>query len=402
MRLSVNDKKKTKIERVSELPREQGNTTQVLEQTTHQLRERIKELNCLYGISKLVENSGAGHESIYQGTANLISVSWQYPESACARITVKEKVFETDDFQETRWMQRADIKQYGLKVGAVEVYYLEEKPDSDEGPFLKEERTLINAIAERLGHVLERLLAEAGLRDYRDLMFRAEQLSSLGAIGSTLAHQLNQPLTVIRMSIQKALRNLELTDCPEIVTEMLDDSLDQVEHVSSVVKRFLALGRISSKEKKRTVSIYEITPKTVSILVDMAMKAHIELIVDDSLKKLPTIWAAEGDIEQMCFILTQNAIQAAIPDKKQRLVIGGHRAGDRIELTFSDNCGGIEPDKVDRIFEPFFTTKSADQGTGLGLAILQQIMTNHQGSARVESVFGQGTSFHMTFPATPQ
>jgi signal transduction histidine kinase len=398
MQLSVNDESKTKVEFISELGHQRENTTQILQQRTHQLRERIKELDCLYGISELVENSGGAHERILQGTANLIPASWQYPESTCARITVQEQVFETDNFQETLWKQEANIKKHGDNIGAVQVCYLVKKPEFDEGPFLEDERNLINAIAERLGRIIERLHAEAELRDYRNKMFRAEQLASLGTIGSTLAHQLNQPLTVIRMSIQKALRDLHNAGCPEIVEEMLDDSLDQIEQASSVVKGFLALGRISSKEKITTVSLYEVAQKTAAIFIEMAKKAHLELIVDDSLQGLSTIPGAQGEIEQMCFILAQNAIQAATPDKQQWFRISGRSTESHIELTFSDSCGGIEPDMLDKIFEPFFTTKPPDQGTGLGLAILQQIVSNHNGSVRVEGLFGLGTSFHVTFP----
>jgi C4-dicarboxylate-specific signal transduction histidine kinase len=398
MPLSVNDESKTKVELISESGQQRKNTVQILQQGKHQLRERIKELNCLYGISELVENSGGAHEEILQGTANLIPISWQYPESTCARITVQEQVFETDNFQETLWKQEANIKKHGNHIGTVQICYLEEKPESDEGPFLAEERNLINAIAERLGRIVERLHAEAELKDYRDKMFRAEQLASLGTIGSTLAHQLNQPLTVIRMSIQKALRNLHDADCPEIVEEMLDDSLDQIEQASSVVKGFLALGRISSTEKMTTVSLYEVAKKTAAIFTEMAKKAHLELIVDNSLRGLPTILGMQGEMEQMCFILAQNAIQAATPDKQQWFRISGHSTENHIELAFSDSCGGIEPDKLDKIFEPFYTTKSPDQGTGLGLAILQQIVFNHSGSVRVEGLFGLGTSFHVTFP----
>ena len=280
----------------------------------------------------------------------------------------------------------------------MEVYYLDEKPESDEGPFLQEERKLIDAIAERLGHILERIQAEAELRDYREKMFRAEQLASLGTIGSALAHQLNQPLSVIRMSIQKTLRNLHKTGCPEIVKEILDDSLDQLSQASSVVKGFLALGHTSSKENISNINIYKTVIKTTAIFNEMVKNVKVKLIIDDSLKKMPTIKGIVGEIEQMFFILVQNATQAAKLNKKPWFKISGSIKEEQITLAFSDNCGGIEPDNLDKIFEPFFTTKSADQGTGLGLAILQQIVTNHNGSVRVESEFGQGTTFYITFP----
>jgi signal transduction histidine kinase len=398
MQLLVNGESKTAAELAVELTCQHESNEQLLQQKTYQLRERIKELNCLYGISRLVENCCGSREKILQGTVDLIPISWQYPESTCARIVIDGKAFGTDNFQETVWKQKANIKKYGEYIGSLEVYYLDEKPESDEGPFLQEERNLIDAIAERLGHILERIHAETELRDYREKMFRAEQLASLGTIGSALEHQLNQPLSVIRMSIQKTLRNLHKTGCPEIVKEILDDSLNQLSQASSVVKGFLALGHTSSKERISNINIYKAVKKTTAIFNKMAKNIKIRLIIDDNLKKMPTIKGIAGEIEQMFFILVQNAVQAAKPNKKQWFTISGSAKEEQVELEFSDNCGGIEQGNLDEIFEPFFTTKPADQGTGLGLAILQQIVTNHNGSVRVDSEFGQGTTFYITLP----
>lgn len=373
-------------------------TEEQREQYIYSLNQRLKELSCLYGFSKLIESSGGSADKILQGTVNLIPDSWQYPESICVRIVIDEEVYESENYQETIWKQEAGIKKHGEHIGILEVYYIDKNPESDEGPFLQEERNLIDAIAERLGHVLERIHIENELRDYREKMFRAEQLASLGTIGSAFAHQLNQPLSVIRMSIQKTLRNLHKTGCPEIVKEMLDDSLNEVSKASSVVKGFLALGHTSSKTRISNININKIAVKTAAIFTEMAKNNKIKLIIDDNLKKMPTIKGIAGEIEQMFFILVQNAIQAGKANKKQWFKISGSAKEDQIALKFSDNCGGIEPDNLDKIFESFFTTKPADQGTGLGLTILQQIVTNYNGSVRVDNEFGQGTTFYVTLP----
>ena len=402
MQLLVRDENKLRTDLESALTEQPENIDQMLQQRTHQLRERIKELNCLYGISKLVENSRGSLDRILQGTVNLIPISWQYPESTCARIVVNGKLFETENYQETIWKQEANIRKHGEYIGIVEVYYVDEHPEADEGPFLKEERNLIDAIGERLGHIVERIHTEIELREYREKMFRAEQLASLGTIGSAIAHQLSQPLSVIRMSIQKTLRNLRKIDCPDIVKEVLDDSLDQVSHASSVVKGFLALGHTFSKEKISNINIYKTAVKTRAVFNEAAKRAKIELIVEKTLKRLPTIKGMPGEIEQMFFVLVQNAIQAAKANRAQWFKISGSVKEGQIELKFSDSCGGIEPDNLDQIFEPFFTTKPAEQGTGLGLAILKQIVKDHNGSVRVDSKLGEGTSFYVTFPIKRQ
>jgi PAS domain S-box-containing protein len=149
----------------------------------HDLRERIKELSCLYGISKLAETPGISLEQLLQGTADLLPPSWQYPEVACGRIIVHEREFQTEDFRETRWRQASEITAHGEVIGSVEVYYLEERPVSDEGPFLKEERSLIDAIAERLRLIVENLRMEATLRQRtRELTERVKELNCLYGI----------------------------------------------------------------------------------------------------------------------------------------------------------------------------------------------------------------------------
>jgi len=141
------------------------------------LRERVKELNCLYGISNLVEKRGISLEEIIQGTVDLIPSAFQYPETTCARIIIGDQEFKTKNFIETDWRQACDIFVHGELSGTVEVFYLEEKPACHEGPFLEEERSLINNIAKRLARVTERMWTEKEVRflkeKYEDLYHNA-------------------------------------------------------------------------------------------------------------------------------------------------------------------------------------------------------------------------------------
>lgn len=128
------------------------------------LRERVKELNCLYGISHLVEKRGISLEEIIQGIVDLLPSGWQYPEITCARIIMADQEFKTKNFRETDWKQACNFIVNGESSGTVEVYYLEEKPARHEGPFLNEERTLLNTIAGRLARISERMQAEKEVR----------------------------------------------------------------------------------------------------------------------------------------------------------------------------------------------------------------------------------------------
>ncbi len=142
----------------------------------HALRERVKELRCLYGIAKLVESHEPNLDAILQGAVELLPPSWQYTEVTCARIIFEEKEYKSPDFTETTDMQSADILTKGKKAGVVEVYYKKKMPPSDEGPFLNEERALINAVAERLSTTAKRMRAEHALRE------RAKELQCLYGI----------------------------------------------------------------------------------------------------------------------------------------------------------------------------------------------------------------------------
>jgi len=128
-----------------------------------QLKERVKELNCLYSISKIVEAPDISLDGILQKTADVIPKSWLYPEITVCRITHNGKEYRSEGFEITPWRIRSGLTVDGEKTCAVEVYYLKEKPDIDEGPFLKEERKLIDAVAERLGMIIERKQYESRL-----------------------------------------------------------------------------------------------------------------------------------------------------------------------------------------------------------------------------------------------
>jgi len=131
----------------------------------HDLGERMKELQCLFKMAKVVEKPGVSLEEILQGTNSLLPQAWQYPDAACSRIVVENREFKTENFEVTQWKQSSDIKILGKKAGVVEVYYLKEKPMIDEGPFFKEERAVIDAVAERLGRIIERKKVEERLRE---------------------------------------------------------------------------------------------------------------------------------------------------------------------------------------------------------------------------------------------
>lgn len=118
------------------------------------LTERAKELNCLYRIDEILNDQELSLDEVFQRIVKAVPPGWQYPDVCKAILFYQGKEFRSSDFQIAPWVQKSDIKIRDEVVGYIEVYYVEERPAADEGPFLKEERKLINYISERLSHYL--------------------------------------------------------------------------------------------------------------------------------------------------------------------------------------------------------------------------------------------------------
>jgi len=150
-------------------------TEEQLRQTERELRrhqlslktlveERTKELNCLHRLSSLIEQYDDSPEEILARVPGLLVSACQYPETACARVVIDGRVFTTDNFQEVPRSLSAAIMAEGRMAGTVEAGYLKRRSPGDEGPFLKEERALVNNVAQRLGKIVERNQARDRLR----------------------------------------------------------------------------------------------------------------------------------------------------------------------------------------------------------------------------------------------
>lgn len=135
-----------------------------MKQAEDALRERVKELSILYAISRVAEEPGNTLDRIFGEVARLLPSGWQYPEDAVARVTIAGRVFETEGFRETPWRQASSVVTDGEMTGMVEVCYIRERPERDEGPFLHEERSLIDTVAGRLGRTIERFQAQESLQ----------------------------------------------------------------------------------------------------------------------------------------------------------------------------------------------------------------------------------------------
>jgi hypothetical protein len=125
-----------------------------LDNLVFELHERAKELNCLYTIEDSLNRSDISMRQAFHTVINAIPPGWHYPNVCKAKLAYGEIVYQTSDFKETKWVIKSEIVVQDKVVGHIAVYYVEEMPQADFGPFLKEEKKLLDTIADRLGHFI--------------------------------------------------------------------------------------------------------------------------------------------------------------------------------------------------------------------------------------------------------
>ena len=167
-----------------------------LDLVLHFLQERVKELSCLYGISELISTHGNDLDEIMRGIVQIIPPSWQFPEITAGRIVIEESEYKTENHRESAWVQKVPIRSDQREIGFVEVCYLVEKPTSDEGPFLNEERLLIDAISDQIGKAVARIQAE------KQLQVERSSLKSLNIALKEVLNTVQEEKMAIAASVQ--------------------------------------------------------------------------------------------------------------------------------------------------------------------------------------------------------
>ena len=355
-----------------------------------ELRERVKQLDCLYGISSIVEKDDS-LKAIYNGTVNILRDSWQYPEIARARIIIDNTAFVSDDFRESAYRQCSDIFVFGEQRGLIEVFYLEAKPDRDEGPFLLEERRLINAVAERLGRITERKKAEEELKQLKQ------------DFASMIVHDLRSPITSIKgFSQMMALGKLgPLSDKQGEAVSIINDAAGKQ---LALINDYLDLSKIESGQihiDSEFIDIGLIVDSAIRLVKIQAELKNINLSsrIDESLLSLS---GDSSKLEQVLINLLTNAVKFTPHNGSIVLSVTTDQDGNNVQVSVSDTGVGITADELVTVFDKYRqarTGKKLEQkGTGLGLAISKLIIEAHGGKIWAESKEGKGSTFYFTIP----
>ncbi len=355
------------------------------------LRERVKELTCLYGIARLVARPGISLEEILQGIALLLPPAWLYPEIASARIILDGHSHTTPDFKEGTARQTSEINVNGVSRGFVEVGYGQEKPELDEGPFLNEERTLLDAVAKEIATIIQRREAEEVQDKLQEQLRHADRLATIGQLAAGVAHELNEPLSNILGFAQLIKKYPGL---PQQVEQDLDKIQTASLHARDIIREILIFARQMPPQKRR-VALNQVIKEGLSFFESRCAKEGIEISCLLS-PDLPEVLADPAQLNQVLVNLVINSLQAMPEGGK--LTLQTLRNQDAVTFLVEDTGMGMSEEVRRQVFTPFFTTKDVGQGTGLGLPVVHGIITSHGGTIEVESQVGQGTRFIIKLP----
>jgi signal transduction histidine kinase len=294
---------------------------------------------------------------------------------------------------------------FGKRKGNLAVCYLEEKPGIDEDPFLKEERNLINAIADTLGKTIERKIAEEERAKLETKLSQIQRIEAMGTLAGGIAHDFNNILSVI-------IGNIELAINDAAKNTGLHRNLRQVlkagNRARDLVQQILAFSRQDKQELKH-LQVNPIAKETIRLL-SACLPSTIDIRQD--IRSDSVVFADSTQIHQVIMNLCTNA-DYAMREKGGILEIKledvkldpdfavkhpGIKPGSFLKLTVSDTGCGMAPGVLNRVFEPLFTTKKGSEGTGMGLSVVHGIVKSYGGTITVYSEPGKGSTFNVFLP----
>ncbi|MFZ2958744.1 MAG: response regulator [Candidatus Ozemobacteraceae bacterium] len=385
-----------------ELTRYQQRLEAMVEERTFELGKRVKELKCLYDISRLEADANNPLEKVLQTAVELLPTGFQYSDAACARITFEGRTFTTTNFRETPWRLFVEIPVSGLEF---EIFYLEENSEQDEGSFFKEERQMTNQIARKLGKMVERKRVEAEKEKLQDQLAQAQKMESVGRLAGGVAHDFNNMLGVMSGHAELALG---LVDPTQPIYFHLSEISKATKRSADLTHQLLAFAR------KQTIA-----PRILNLNGTVAGMFNMlrRLIGEDvDLVWVPgaELWSVIMDPSQIDQILANLCVNARdaiacvgkVTIETKNVVIDeiysaehpGFNPGEYVLLAVSDDGCGIDKQILGKVFEPFFTTKELGKGTGLGLATVYGIVQQNNGFIDVCSEPGKGTAFRIYLP----
>jgi len=273
----------------------------------------------------------------------------------------------------------------GTPIGALSVY------TGAPYRFSNQDINILSALANLAAIAIENARLHRRVVDVEEQLRRNERLSTLGLLAAEVAHEIRNPLTVMKMLFHSLDLRFDAADPRAKDAEVMAEKMDQL---NRIVDRLLSFGR-STEVTLQTVNLNKLAEDALLLTRHKLARQKITLQTDFA-EKLPTVRADRAQVEQACLNLILNAVDAMPEGGTLRVTTAPHGPA-MVALVFEDTGVGMSAEQQRRLFEPFLTTKSG--GTGLGLAIVHRIVTEvHRGKLEVESEPGRGARMRILLP----
>ncbi|SIQ42751.1 sensor histidine kinase [Maribacter ulvicola] len=357
--------------------------------TKDKLKERVKELTCLYEVTSIIVNSDYDQlDASLEAIVYCLKRAWQFENVTEAYLKVNEYQVQTDDFKHNMVTLISKIKVFNKIEGEVIVGYPPNQYTHDD--FLVEEQTLLNNVALDIGNLIERKQIRDSEAITRRKMERTDRLHILGEITAGIAHELNTPLANI-LGFSELLTD-KVTD-QETVRD-LKKIMDSAIFSREIVKKLMFFACEMPQEMK-TVKLIPIVTGVIKLLGPSLRNKKIKLVSTFENERIEL----RGDtvqLTQVLFNLIMNAIYYS--PENGIITVKVLETDGFVLLKIADHGKGIPAELEDKVFEPFFTTKPIGEGSGLGLSVVHGIITSHKGSIEHTKNTPKGTIFTVNFP----
>lgn len=356
------------------------------------LRERVKELKCLYGLSKTALEAGSDVNKIFNETLKIVPAAMQYPELAEASIAVGKTKHSTKGFRRCENQISAQITIGGKMEGTLRVGYRNAPKKKGAKPvFMIEEKHLIKTVARELSLFIRRANVEVNNKNLEMQLQHSKRLAFVGELSAGIAHELNEPLGKILGFAQLVKKNNNLDE--QQVSD-IDRIIKASLYAREIIKKLMIFSRQMPRQI-RSVNVNEII-SSVLYFIDVRFQSRGIKIEKKLDTHLPLIQADSVQISQVLVNLITNSIHSLSAGGS--IMVETKHQNDQVILSVKDSGCGMSREVIDKIFQPFYTTKPVGQGTGLGLSVVQAIVEDHHGKISVKSTIGKGSKFQIQLP----
>ncbi len=381
------------------------------EQLVHELGVRVKELRLLHATARLLQRDRPFNRALLDQLVVLMPSGWQYPECCEARIVYGGLEVSTPGWRDAPWKQSAPFTT-SEGSGLIEVVYLEERPSSGEGPFLLEERALLDSFAEMLVAYLElrkhqehlEALVASRTIELRAAKEAAESASrAKSAFLANMSHEIRTPMNAILGYAQLLERDQLLGDDQKQKVEIIHSSGN---HLLALINDILEMSKIEAGHATMAAEAFDLHALLHDVrwmFRGLTENKGLELMFDIDRHVPRALLGDAGKVRQVIINLLSNAV--AFTNSGRVAVRARSRAvaGDRhvVAIAVEDTGVGIEPGNLTRIFDAFEQADSKVRvgGTGLGLTISRNFARLMHGDLVVESTPGKGSVFTFSFEA---